>query len=520
VRAALCCALILSPDAVGAWSGPPPMLPCLRAPRAALPAVVHRRSSCAIAMKRESWMESDSTTIMGRSRTPAVDAGADEDDYTVMDLEVITRATRDLKARRAALDHGGEGAADSASAEAAELACAAFREQTARRLQAAERLFVAALEADRKCGAAWFGLGSLLHECQHGGLVHDEERERHLSQAADAALIAARFEAQHPRALALLGDILNDLGNHREACRAWNAAEARGRKHWRMQSAAWLGGGGAFGPREPLKSLKIDDEPVVLQRPSGRAFTAKRVSDVPHAFVLSGFSTEEERHAIIAAGVDAPMRAVPRSDDGDPDDERSGCEVAWLASPITEPASAWATLMTDAANLVLPPDAQGLPAAGPAEDLHVVKYATAGAYGLHLDATFAVPRAVTVLHYLNDVPPSDKGPGFGGETWLPQARSRDRPAPGSEKPVPGQDGVLVPPRAGDALVFFSFDDVGNVEPASIHGGRPTSSLKWIANQVRSCLLLAFVYCGVRAQSHRTTRTRAHSSAIVARACAP
>ena len=29
-------------------------------------------------------------------------------------------------------------------------------------------------------------------------------------------------------ALALLGDVLNDLDEHRDACRAWRAAEARG----------------------------------------------------------------------------------------------------------------------------------------------------------------------------------------------------------------------------------------------------------------------------------------------------
>ena len=56
-----------------------------------------------------------------------------------------------------------------------------------------------------------------------------------------------------------------------------------------------------------------------------------------------------------------------------------------------------------------------------------------GAYGLHLDATCAVPRAVTVLHYLNDVPLSDKGPGFGGETWLPLANGGGA----GGKPVPG-----------------------------------------------------------------------------------
>lgn len=177
------------------------------------------------------------------------------------------------------------------------------------------------------------------------------------------------------------------------------------------------------------------------------------------------------------------MRQVPKATDGDPDDERSGCEVAWLASPVTDPDTPWACLMQDAAQLVLPPDTPSVPDAGPAEDLHVVKYATAGAYGLHLDATCAVPRAVTVLHYLNDVPQSDKGPGFGGETWLPLA---DGGGAGG-KPVPGKDGVLVPPRAGDALVFFSFSDNGEVESAALHGGRPTSAVKWIANQVRSCI---------------------------------
>jgi hypothetical protein len=72
------------------------------------------------------------------------------------------------------------------------------------------------------------------------------------------------------------------------------------------------------------------------------------------------------------------MRQVPKASDGDPDDERSGCEVAWLASPVTDPDTPWARLMKDAAQLVLPPNTPAVPDAGPAEDLHVVKYATAG----------------------------------------------------------------------------------------------------------------------------------------------
>ena len=97
----------------------------------------------------------------------------------------------------------------------------------------------------------------------------------------------------------------------------------------------------------------------------------------------------------------------------------------------------------------------------------------------------------------------------GGETWLPFA---DADARGSEQPQPGRDGVLVPPRAGDALVFFSFDESagesegacaaereyfwrdvlfrhlpqlrrhGEVEQASLHGGRPCPDTKWVANQ--------------------------------------
>jgi len=112
-----------------------------------------------------------------------------------MNLEVITRAMGDLKARRAVLGTDGDPQAPDVSAEA--IARAGFSAQSARQSKAAERLFLAAIEKDRKSGAAWYGLGSLLHECQHGGLeVAGEDasselsRENQLSQAADAALIA------------------------------------------------------------------------------------------------------------------------------------------------------------------------------------------------------------------------------------------------------------------------------------------------------------------------------------------
>ena len=326
----------------------------------------------------------------------------------------------------------------------------------------------------------------------------------------------------------------------------------RGESYWRSLTAPWLqrlgatsgavgaggaeqrrgssGGGGGrpsgsspFGPREPLRSLRVGDPPLQLSRQSnGRPVEVRRLAEMPAAFLVSGFSTADERDAIVAAAVAAPMRQVPRAEEGDEADERRGCEVAWLSSPLTQPQTAWAARMRDAAALVLPAvdAADGgvpLPDAAPADDLHVVKYAPKGAYGLHLDATYAVPRAVTVLHYINELPPSMRGPGYQGETWLPLATAEqplEQPAASLEpragearqvqsSPVqsldlngepeaardkephmcsPASDGVLVSPRAGDALVFFSFTDDGDVERRSLHGGRPASGTKWIANQ--------------------------------------
>ena len=82
------------------------------------------------------------------------------------------------------------------------------------------------------------------------------------------------------------------------------------------------------------------------------------------------------------AAVAAPLRAVPLADEGDADDDRRGCEVAWLPSPSTQPESGWADLMRDAMAAVLPElpndghegGGEGSwPRAAAAEDLHVVR---------------------------------------------------------------------------------------------------------------------------------------------------
>lgn len=83
-----------------------------------------------------------------------------------------------------------------------------------------------------------------------------------------------------------------------------------------------------------------------MRQSSGREFTARRLANKPAAFLLSGFSTPEERAAIVSAGRASPMREVPRAEeDAAVDDDRRGCEVAWLESPITAPDTPWASLM-------------------------------------------------------------------------------------------------------------------------------------------------------------------------------
>ena len=94
-----------------------------------------------------------------------------------------------------------------------------------------------------------------------GGGAEDEDdaraaaRSRRLWRAVDAALIAARYEPDAPRALALLGDVLNDLRQHAEARRAWAAAggcfRAKSSSPWRLDAFCPAECDGVFehGPR-------------------------------------------------------------------------------------------------------------------------------------------------------------------------------------------------------------------------------------------------------------------------------
>lgn len=112
----------------------------------------------AAAGSRESWMEADSATILGRSRSPAKDALSDEDDYTVLDLEVISRAAAAIRARsqQLSLSEGSEKTGDEKTggekADADQLAARGIALQSARRGAEAERTLLEALALSRSCG--------------------------------------------------------------------------------------------------------------------------------------------------------------------------------------------------------------------------------------------------------------------------------------------------------------------------------------------------------------------------------
>lgn len=277
----------------------------------------------------------DTFTVFGPHRTLTSDAGVrGEDDYCMLELEVGSRAAQAVAQRRR---FHAAGSCSSEEGSAEQWVAKGESALSARRGEEAERCFLEAVGLDKRCGAAWYGLGALYHEHQHGGLgeregsaregpgegrrdaytdgVRDgsrdettsvpieesgegrrqsgngeecasdqeDERLRRLSLAADFALVAARFEPSHPRALALLGDVHNDRGEHKEACRAWKAAELRGRARWTKLAMGQPVG--AFGPRGKLQALRVGER-VELQRSGGHRFVARRLAERPAAFVL------------------------------------------------------------------------------------------------------------------------------------------------------------------------------------------------------------------------------------------
>ena len=78
-----------------------------------------------------------------------------------------------------------------------------------------------------------------------------------------------------------------------------------GKSHWLALARPWLDaaashGGDPFGPREPLRSLRVGGEPATMRRThvdGAHEFTASRLSGTPPAFLLRGYPHRGSNHS-------------------------------------------------------------------------------------------------------------------------------------------------------------------------------------------------------------------------------
>jgi len=133
------------------------------------------------------------------------------------------------------------------------------------------------------------------------------------------------------------------------------------------------------------------------------------------------------------------------------------------------------------------------------EDLQVVKYDLGGQFKVHQDSSNFHPRLLTALIYLNDIAEQgersdDQGRFVGGETWFPFAQSRHTD---QEPPIELQSvedaslygleiyeqhnqntlaldsiGLKVVPKQGRMVIFFNYQDTGEIDPYAVHAGLP------------------------------------------------
>ena len=308
-------------------------------------------------------------------------------------------------------------------------------------------------------------------------LVLSEDLRRH-----DDAVVHARravgLRPNHPKSHHLLGNILQRVGQHPEAHLRFKTAEAlaAGRParappgHAPMASRERR----RRSPRRPTRRNSRSSRPSLWSRPQ---FRARGFLSPTSARVVALAEPHMERSRTVAdadADGSEPRAPPPRVS-----------ETAWLAT--RGDATLEAIAARAMALLRLPPAF-----AAASERLQVLRYEPGGYFGVHHESTAFLRRFATALYYLGG-----PGDGNGGETAFPLGPDGrggvpvgdDAAAAAVAAAVSGGNvteacrvGISVSPEPGDALLFYNFDDEGEVDGTAMHAACPvTSGVKWAAN---------------------------------------
>ncbi|PNW86388.1 hypothetical protein CHLRE_02g084450v5 [Chlamydomonas reinhardtii] len=195
----------------------------------------------------------------------------------------------------------------------------------------------------------------------------------------------------------------------------------------------------------------------------------------PRAYYFHNFLTKAERAHLVRVAAPKLKRStvVGGKGEGVVDDIRTsyGMFIRRLSDPVVTRIEKRISLWTH-----LPVEHQ--------EDIQILRYAHGQTYGAHYDSGASSDhvgpkwRLATFLMYLSDVEE-------GGETAFPHNSVWADPS------IPEQVGdkfsdcakghVAAKPKAGDAVLFYSFYPNNTMDPASMHTGCPViKGVKWAA----------------------------------------
>ena len=313
-------------------------------------------------------------------------------------------------------------------------------------------------------------------------LVLSEDLRRH-DDATVHARRAVGLRPDHPKSHHLLGNILQRAGQHPEA-------------HLRFKTAEALAAGrpARAPPDTPRWRADRVGDRVRVDLDDGTFAILETVSVVPPVFRARGFLSPDERARVVALA-EPRMERSRTVADADPDPAAN--DAAPVRPPPRVSETAWLATRGDATLEAIAARAMALLRLPPAfaaasERLQVLRYNPGGYFGVHHESTAFLRRFATALYYLEG-----PGEGNGGETAFllgPDGRGGvpvgdEAAAAAAAAAVSGGNvteacrvGVTVSPEPGDAILFYNFDDEGEVDGTAMHAACPvTGGVKWAAN---------------------------------------